>query len=130
MKNEPELSLEQAKNLAAEGKFPKVTEAGIKDKIAHATYLYHTASSGGVFTICILEMSNGFMVHGVSAAADPRNHKPEIGNRYAFENAFKQLWQLEGYLLRDQLTFGIYKPGEPRPIRDARAAGILGGESY
>lgn len=100
---EPHMSLEQAKEAAAAGKFPKVTEAGIKDKIAHATYLVHQMSTGGILTICVLEMSNGFAVHGVSAAADPRNHNQEIGNRYAFENAFKQLWQLEGYLLRENL---------------------------
>lgn len=105
MTTEPELSLEQAKNLAAEGLYPKVTEASIKDKIAHATYLEHKASTGGILTICIIEMSNGFMVHGVSAAADPRNHKAEIGQRYAFENAFKQLWQLEGYLLRCKIDY-------------------------
>ena len=79
-----------------------------KDRIAHATYYEHTASTGGVLTICILEMANGFMVHGVSAAADPRNHNADIGQRYAFENAFKQLWQLEGYALRNRIVRGDF----------------------
>lgn len=100
---EPKLSLEEAKAKAAAGKFPKVTEQSIKDKIAKASYISHALGSGGVLTICVLEMSNGFAVHGVSAAADPRNHDAEIGNRYAYENAFKQLWQLEGYLLREKI---------------------------
>lgn len=101
--DQPAMDLEEAKTAAAAGKYPKVTEASIKDKIVAATYMSHTALTGGVLTICVLEMSNGFMVHGVSAAADPRNHNPEIGQRYAFENAFKQLWQLEGYLLRQHI---------------------------
>lgn len=100
---DPEISLEQAKEAAAAKPFPKVTEASIKDKIAAASYYTHTMRAGGVLTVCILEMSNGFAVQGVSAAADPRNHDPAIGERYAFENAFKQLWQLEGYLLRQRL---------------------------
>lgn len=100
----PGITWDEARERASRAKFPRVTEESIKDKIAKADYLYHTASSGGVLTICILEMSNGFMVHGVSAAADPRNHDPEQGKRYAFDNAFKQLWQLEGYLLREQLS--------------------------
>jgi hypothetical protein len=53
--------------------------------------------------MCIIEMVNGFAVQGVSAAADPRNHDPEVGKRYAFENAFKHLWPLEGYLLRQRI---------------------------
>lgn len=101
--SEPKMTLDEAKEAAAAGKYPKVTEASIKDKIAAATYMSHTALGGGVLTICVIEMSNGFMVQGVSAAADPRNHNPEIGQRYAFENAFKQLWQLEGYLLRQKI---------------------------
>jgi len=120
MKNEPEMSLEQAKEAAAAGRYPKVTEQSIKDKIAHVSYIPHLANTtNGVLTICVIEMSNGFMVHGVSAAADPRNHSDEIGQRYAFENAFKQLWQLEGYLLRNRIAEGYYdaqeiehKPGD------------------
>ena len=101
--NEPKMTLEEAKEAAATGKFPKVTEPSIKDKISKTSYLYYTAQTGGVLTVCVIEMENGFMVHGVSAAADPRNHNEEIGQRYAFENAFKQLWQLEGYLLREAI---------------------------
>lgn len=104
MSNEPHLSLDEAKAAAAAGKYPKVTEQSIKDRIKDVTYYEHTASTGGVLTMAIIEMGNGFMVHGVSAAADPRNHNADIGQRYAFENAFKQLWQLEGYLLREAIS--------------------------
>jgi len=127
--DEPKLSLDQAKEAAAAGKFPKVTERSIKDKIAHVEFMEHHASTTeGVLTICIIEMSNGFMVHGVSAAADPRNHVLEIGQRYAFENAFKNLWQLEGYLLRQRIIEGMPTPANGET--DTRTTGIQGGESF
>ena len=55
-------------------------------------------------TICIITMKNGFHVTGVSAPASLANYDEQVGNRYAYDNAFKQLWQLEGYLLREKLS--------------------------
>jgi hypothetical protein len=49
-------------------------------------------------------MKNGFLTTGFSKSADPRNHDEEVGKRYAYDNAFKPLWQLEGYLLREKLS--------------------------
>jgi hypothetical protein len=43
------------------------------------------------------------MSPGFSAPADARNYDPEIGRTYAFKKAFEPLWQLEGYLLREEL---------------------------
>jgi hypothetical protein len=31
------------------------------------------------------------------------NYRIEIGERYAYDNAYRQLWQLEGYLLREKI---------------------------
>ncbi len=98
---EPELSLDEAKAIVETKTAPRVTEAGIKDKIDKAEYVMHDQ-----LTICILTMTNGFMVQGVSAPASPENFDAEVGKRYAFDNAFKQLWPLEGYLLREKLAFG------------------------
>lgn len=102
--NEPSLSLEQAKAVVETKTAPRVTEASIKDKIASVKYLLED----NLLTIAIITMSNGFMVHGVSAPASPENFDPEVGKRYAFDNAFKQLWPLEGYLLRQRLHEGYY----------------------
>lgn len=95
---EPKLSLGQAQLAVSKKTAPRVTEQSIKDGIYKVDFLQH-----GLLTICVITMQNGFMVHGVSAAASPENHDEEIGQRYAYENAFKQLWQLEGYLLRERL---------------------------
>jgi hypothetical protein len=58
-----------------------------------------------LLTICVIELRNGFQVVGKAAAADPRNHDSNVGKRYAYEDAFKQIWPLEGYLLKE----AIYK---------------------
>jgi hypothetical protein len=99
---EPKLSLDEAKKVVATKTAPRVTEESIKAKIVDVEYIV----SKKLLTICLITMSNGFMVNGVSAPASPSNFDPEVGKRYAYDNAFKQLWQLEGYLLRQRLSDG------------------------
>jgi hypothetical protein len=48
-------------------------------------------------------MENGFVVMGMTAPAKAENYDIEIGKRYAYDNAYRQLWQLEGYLLRERI---------------------------
>jgi len=97
--NEPKLSLDEAKAVVATKTAPRITEESIKARIDKVEYVLH-----GQLTICIITMKNGFMVNGVSAPASPTNYDEAVGQRYAYDNAFKQLWQLEGYLLRDALS--------------------------
>ena len=56
-------------------------------------------------TICVLVMQNGFTFIGYSNCADPANFDAEVGERYAYENAFKQIWSHEAYLIRERLHF-------------------------
>jgi hypothetical protein len=95
---EPILTLEQAKTIVASKVAPKVTEESIKAKIAKVSYYGQKAT-----TICIIEMLNGFKVIGHSTPASAANYDGAVGERYAYDNAFKQLWQFEGYLLREML---------------------------
>lgn len=97
---EPKLSLEQAKQVVAEKAAPRVTEDSIKAKIAAAQYVQ---PAGTVLTLCILTMRNGFNFVGKAAPAAPENFDAEVGKRYAYEDAFKQVWTHEGYLLREIL---------------------------
>ena len=99
MPNEPSLTLDEAKAVVATKTAPRVTEESIKAKIADVSYI-----TRDIMTIAIITMRNGFMVHGISAPASPANYDQAVGERYAYDNAFKQLWQLEGYLLREQLS--------------------------
>jgi hypothetical protein len=48
-------------------------------------------------------MKSGFQFVGTSTPASPANFDAEIGERYAYDNAFKQIWTHEGYLLRELL---------------------------
>lgn len=102
----PKLSLDEAKSVVAGKKYPRVSEDSIKAKIASVHHIHLDAlddpmKPGG--TICVITMKNGWTSTGFSAPADPRNYDADVGERYAYDNAFKPLWQLEGYLLREKL---------------------------
>lgn len=99
---EPILSLDEAKARVAEKTAPKVTEDAIKAKIHSVAYL----PVGEAGTICVITMANGWISTGFSAPASLDNFDPEVGKRYAYEQAFRPLWQLEGYLLRTRLQEG------------------------
>ena len=96
---EPSLSLEEAGAVVATKTAPRVTVDSIKAKIASVEYVRHD-----ILTLCIITMQNGFKTIGKSAPASPENYDFEVGKTYAYEDAFKPLWQLEGYLLRETLS--------------------------
>lgn len=106
---EPALTLEEAKAVVATLPNARVTEQSIKDKIEKVEY--YTVNETG--TLCMIKMQNGWISSGFSAPADPGNFDAAVGQRYAYDNAFRPLWQLEGYLLRDKLATGaIISPTE------------------
>jgi hypothetical protein len=100
---EPSLTLDQAKAVLATKTAPRVTEESIKDKIDSVSYERPFAACPQL-TVCAIMMTNGFVVLGKSAPASPANFDQEVGRRYAFDDAFKQLWAFEGYLLRQRLA--------------------------
>ena len=97
----PSLSTVSAQIVVGSKKAPRVTQEDIEAKIQNVEYVKHSQ-----MTIAIITMFNGFMVTGVSAPASASNFDADVGKRYAYDNAFKQLWQLEGYLLREKLSAG------------------------
>lgn len=99
---EPSLTLDEAKAVVATKVHPRVTEESVKAKIDRVVYV--PVGEHGQGTLCVIHMKNGWMSTGFSAPADVRNFDPEVGRRYAYDNAFKPLWQLEGYLLRETLS--------------------------
>lgn len=58
----------------------------------------------GCLTICVLVLTSGFTVLGKSACADPSEFKPETGRKLAREDAVRQIWALEGYVLKQSLV--------------------------
>lgn len=95
----PGLTTEQALGVVATKLAPKVTEAGIKAKIDAVRYLVDD-----ITTVCFIHMQNGYKVIGHATPASPANFDPEVGKRLAYDAAFRQLWPLEGYLLRERLS--------------------------
>lgn len=96
---EPALSLAETQAVVETKTAPRVTEASIKAKIADVEYfrIRH-------LTICLITLRNGFFVTGESAPAAPENYDQQVGERYAYENAFRKIWPFEGYLLRERLA--------------------------
>ena len=85
---------------AANATAPRVTLESMEAKIVSEEYVV----LDNVLTICILKMQNGFFVVGESAPASPANFDPELGKKFSYENAIRQLWKLEGYALREKLA--------------------------
>lgn len=56
-----------------------------------------------ILTICLIVMKNGFVVVGKSAPASPANFNAELGRKFAYEDAIRQLWPLMGFALKNRL---------------------------
>jgi hypothetical protein len=101
---------------AASATHPRVSLADMESKVKAQHYFTAGAAVAALgqptdpnspldlLTICILVMQNGFTVIGKSAPASPQNFDTEKGSRFAYEDAIKQLWPLEGYALRERLS--------------------------
>lgn len=98
MATDKELDLEQEiqdKGLNA----PRLTPASIDDVIS---FTHYHRFPGTTVTVCMLVLRNGFSVVGKSAAVSLLNFDEEIGQKIAFDNARDQIWELEGYLLKER----------------------------
>lgn len=79
---------------------PRVTAEGINAKIDTETYI-RTPADG--LTVCKITLKNGFSFIGHSACASPENYDKELGDKIARDNAYRQIWSHEGYLLKEVL---------------------------
>jgi hypothetical protein len=93
------ISVEEAQKIVATKTAPKITKELIEDRIAKVEYLGQETT-----TICIITMCNGFKFIGHSTPASSENFDASVGERYAYDNAFKQIWTHEAYLLVDELS--------------------------
>lgn len=59
---------------------------------------------GTSMTVCCLTLKNGYAVIGKSSSVDPARFNEEIGKKAARDHAVDNIWELEGYLLKDQLA--------------------------
>lgn len=82
------------------GDFPKVTEADMLARIVSKDF--HRLGDDTV-TVCNLKLDNGYSVRGESACVDPRNYNKDIGENFAYADAFRKLWPLFGFLLAEKM---------------------------
>lgn len=94
---------------------PRVSLQSMQDKIIDENYLNLGEALFGndegiernhptyLLTLCVITMENGFTVIGKSAPASAANFDAEKGKTFAYEDAIRQLWPLEGYALRERL---------------------------
>lgn len=94
---------------------PRVSLQSMEDKIEHICFVSGAdaaLASGNevagpslkLLTLCLVTMKNGFVLVGKSAPASAENFDAEKGKLFAYEDAIKQLWPLEGYALRERLA--------------------------
>ena len=76
-----------------------VTSDLVKSKIKEK--LYHHFE-GTTTTICLLKLENGYSVTGKSSCIEDVDFDHELGRKFAFEDAFKKIFELEGYLFREK----------------------------
>ena len=90
--NKPRKTMQEAPKEA-----PKVTITDIIGKIKNTDYVYDE-----LLTICILTLENGYKVTGMSACVSKANYDRGRGEQIAYKEALEEIWQLEGYLLRQK----------------------------
>ena len=77
----------------------RVTVSAMQNKVKMTVY---QRLEGTTTTICQITLENGYTLIGTSACVDPKEYNQALGEKYAYERAFEQLWALEGYLLRQR----------------------------
>lgn len=77
----------------------RVTVSDMQAKVKMAVY---QRLEGTTTTICQITLKNGYTLIGTSACVDPKEFNQALGEKFAYERAFEQMWALEGYLLRQR----------------------------
>lgn len=97
-------SLQQSDNeAAAVQKTPnRVSLESMEAKVKSVEFI--NPSAAPYMTIAVVIIDNGYVLIGKSAPADPENFNRELGQKFAREDAIRQMWPLEGYALREKLA--------------------------
>lgn len=65
----------------------------------------------GKLSIAFIVLKTGFTVVGTSAPVSAENYNQDLGERFAYESALKQLWAHQGY----HLAMRLYE-APPNPV--------------
>lgn len=96
----------------------KVTEEEIKAAIRKKEFIL---LPDGRTTICMLTLDNGFTVRGESSCVDKKNYDQDLGEEYAYKDAFSKCWLLLGFRLADRLHQAKLRKGRGARYRDAKS---------
>lgn len=77
----------------------RVTVADMQAKVKSSTFVL---LADGRTTVCQITLENGYTVTGTSSCVSKDNYNQALGEKYAYEKAFEEIWELEGYLLRQR----------------------------
>lgn len=80
----------------------RVTLESIEAKVESVEYI--NPQSAPHVTLAFVKLKNGFVLTGKSAPADPNNYNEELGKKFSYEDAVRQAWAHEGYLLCEKLA--------------------------
>ena len=75
----------------------------ISDVLGKIKKTEHLILPDGRTTLCMLTLENGYTIRGESSCVCIENFNVALGEKYAFEDAVKKIWPLEGYLLKQKL---------------------------
>ncbi len=101
---------------------PRLTKKQLEDKIVAVRWVFGSECSPDRFaeghekdkstdclTLCIITLQNGYTVTGQSACLSREIYDVEVGKELAYNDAFREIWTLEGYLLKEKL----YQASQP-----------------
>lgn len=77
---------------------PRITKELIAARIARVDYYVLPDST---VTVCNIRLDNGYSVRGESACVCAENFDHAIGERMAYDDAFRRLWPLFGFMLAE-----------------------------
>lgn len=86
----------------AVNKATRVTLDSMLEKVVSKEFI--NPPSAPLMTICVITLQNGFVLVGKTAPADPENFNAYLGRKFSEEDAMRQMWPLEGYLMRERLA--------------------------
>jgi Phage protein (N4 Gp49/phage Sf6 gene 66) family len=89
---------ERLDELLAASPAERVTQEYMESRIANTEF--HRLDE--TVTICSITLDNGYSVRGESACVNPENYIRHIGEKIAYDNAFREFWPLFGFLLAEK----------------------------
>ncbi len=92
------ITKEKLDEMLAASPAERITPEYMQSRIANTEF----TKIGETVTHARIVLDNGFSVSGESACVNVANYNQQIGEKIAYDNAFRQLWPLFGFLLAEK----------------------------